>query len=137
MFDPPQTDEVVGVAPEFGGLTLQDLDLEAEPVVKVDMEGREDPGVFGVAGADEAFREFALLVVIEQSEARHGLVFVFLDLVLDQPAANEIADRFRSVPEAPAVEQLLEPSEQLALNGNGDSLKRHTTPNPNSTNFLR
>lgn len=134
MFDPPQTDEVVGVAPEFSGLTLKDLDLETEPMVEVDMEGRKDPGVFGVAGADEANRKFALLVVKEQGQACHGLALVVLDLVLDQPAADEIADGFRSVSETPAVEQLLEAGEQLVLDGNGDSLKCHTTPSTNSIN---
>ena len=134
MFDSPQTDEMVSVVPESGGFTLEDLDLETESVVEVDVKGGENPGLMGVAGSDEALSEFALLVVIEQGQAGHGLAIFVLDLVLHQPATNEIADGFRSVSEALAVEQFLESGEQLALDGNGDSLKRHRTPNPNSTN---
>lgn len=129
MFDPPQTDEVVGVVPELGGFALQDLNLKAEPVVEVDVEGGENPSVVCVACTDEAVREFPLLVVIKQGEGRHRHTPIIFDFVLDQSATDEIADGFRSVPEAPAVEQLLEAFEQLALDGNGDSLKRHTTPN--------
>ena len=127
MFDSPQTDEVVGVVPELGGFALQDLDLKAEPVVEVDVEGGENPSVVCVTGTDEAVREFPLLVVIEQGEGRHHLTLLIFDLVLDQPATDQIADGFRSVPEAPAVEQLFEAFEQLSLDGNGDSLQRHTT----------
>ena len=136
MFDSPQTDEMVSVVPESGGFTLEDLDLETEPVVEVDVKGGEDSGLMGVAGSDEALSEFALLVVIEQGQAGHGLAIFVLDLVLYQPATNEIADGFRSVSEALAVEQFLESGEQLALDGNGDSLKRHTTSGRNSTNSV-
>ena len=136
MFDSPQTDEMVSVVPESGGFTLEDLDLETEPVVEVDVKGGEDSGLMGVAGSDEALSEFALLVVIEQGQAGHGLAIFVLDLVLYQPATNEIADGFRSVSEALAVEQFLESGEQLALDGNGDSLKRHTTPGRKSTNSV-
>ncbi len=128
MFDPPQTDEVIGVVPDLRGPTLQDLNLETEPVVEMDVKGGKDPGLVCVAGSDEALSEFALLVVIEQGQAGHRLAIFVLDLVLHQTATNEIADGFRSVSEAPAVKQFFETFKQLALDGNGDSLKRHTTP---------
>ena len=42
MFDTPQSQETIRVVPKLGGLALEDLNLETEPVVQMDMEGRED-----------------------------------------------------------------------------------------------
>ena len=57
MLDPTETEQAVGVAPEYRRLALEDLDLEAEAVVEVDVEGREHPGAVGVAGLDQALGE--------------------------------------------------------------------------------
>jgi hypothetical protein len=128
VLDPAKTEQAVRVAPEHRGLTLEDLDLEAEPVVEMDVEGREHPSTVGVTGLHQPLGEFALFVVIEQGEARHRLALAVLDLVLHQLTADEVPDRLRPVAQTPAIEQFFETLQELPFDGDGDSFKRHVTP---------
>jgi hypothetical protein len=130
MLDASQSDDVVGVSAEHPRLALEHLDLETEPLVEVEVKGRQHPGVMGMAGLDESFGQLALLVVVKQGQARDGFAVITLDLVLHQTTADEIANGLRSVAELAPFEELFEPRQKVAVEGDTDAFEGHGASNP-------
>ena len=119
-----EAENVAGQVTQLGGLPAQGLDLEAEAVVEVHVQRREDPRLVMVAGLDEPFAEIPLAVIVNEGEGADDLV-VPVRLLLDEPSPHEVAHRLRSVPEVPPLEKSVEAPEETRVDRQAHALERN------------
>ena len=114
MQDALEPEHAVGELAEACRLPSQREHFEAEPIVEVNVHRGDDlrAGMV-VPGLDQLVGELALLVVVEQGEARHRLAAARGGLFLDEPRADQVTHRLGSVAEAARHEQAVEALEQL------------------------
>jgi hypothetical protein len=103
MLHTPKPDQMVGVVVQIGRLSPQYLNLEAQSLVQVHVEHRQDLRVVCVSAFDQSAGQLALLVVVDERERGYRRALAGLDLVINQSMTYEIANRFGPVAELPTL----------------------------------
>ena len=119
------SDQVVGEVAQLGRLAAQRHHLEAQVLVEMDVQGREDLGVVAVPGADEAIADLALSVVVDQGETRDGFAPTDGPFLLDEATPDQVPDGFGAVPEPTLPEEAVEPIEERLLYRQADAFHLH------------
>jgi hypothetical protein len=119
-----EAEDVVGEVAQLRVGAPQGLHLEAQPVVEVDVEGRQHARVVVVSGLHQAIRQLPLSVVVDEGERGDDLALP-AHLVLDQPATHQVAHRLRAVAELPPLQEGVETPKQLLLYREADALQLH------------
>ena len=87
-----QADQMVGEVAELRRRAPKGHDLEAEPLVEVDVHRGQDSRRVPVSGADEAVGQLPLGVVVDEGQAPDGLSPAARLLLFDETTADEVAD---------------------------------------------
>src|SRR5512143_3408609 len=137
VLDALQTDQVIGDVPNRRRPPAQREHFETRVVVQVDVHRREDLVVVIVAGGDDAIRQVALAVSVDEREARHRLAAAPLPRVLDETLADQVAHRLGAVGRSRARDQRVEALDQGLVDRQADPLELHARSGiTNGRNFI-
>lgn len=118
MADPAHAGQGVRDALDDVGGAAQDQHLEAQVSIEMDVECGEDCRVVLVLYPRESVAEFADVVVVHHRERADHLAGSRLPGRIDEPVADQVANRLRAIGVAGLDDMLVKTPDEVRGNGN-------------------
>lgn len=121
VLDAFEADEKVGEVLDAGGLAVNDQDFKTGVVIEMRMTRRHDEVVVLVLHLGELLGDSGGVVVVNERDGADDGRAGRGGLLADQPGADQVAKGFGAVGVSALLNGMVEPLEEIGVEGNADS----------------